>query len=432
MPQTDALFQKKDVFKKTMLTRGIAVCPVDEKTCAVKKTGGENVCLVTELDFGATYVARFKTTPKRFCGTLAAQDPRQLSCGKALAVPVHSRIRCLDAAPERGECDFICTPTAPGQYLTVDFGAEAPEMQLLRYPILLGHDTDDEWYRCGAQRDLKGNADSWGNWAWTSDEVLANVYEPLRRAHPDYITRRPIGKDDTGVYDMWCYTFEPKDAEQTILVTGGMHASEMDGYLGLARFFELLVNEDGSNAGLHYLRTRVKLVLIPIINVCSASTDHNRCNGRGKDLNRDFGEQTQAETRNVVALFKQYRDEAAALIDYHTSKLIGCDLYYQFSIDAPNSALCRRVTNHVYEDLKARGLVSADPVDIHLVPGALNKQDKYLQGYCWNHLGIPTLVVEHEHQNYAEIHSALGVELAVDYYGNFLIQTALAKLKTYR
>ncbi len=428
MSTTDALFQEKNVFQKDMLARGIAVCPVDEKTCAVKKAG-DSVCLVAELDFGACYVARFANTPARLCGTVTPSDPRQLACGEELTAPVHSRIRCLDAAPANGECDFICTPTAPGQLLAVDFGTEAPELRLLRYPTRLGRDTDDEWYRCGAQKDLKGNPDSWGNWAWTADEVLSNVYEPLRRAHPDYITRRSIGKDDTGTYDMWCYTFEPKDWEQTILVTGGMHASEMDGYLGLARFFELLVNEDGSNAGLHYLRTKVKIVLIPIINVYSASVDHIRYNGRGVDLNRDFGEQTQAETRNAVALIRQYKDEAAALIDYHTSKIIGCDLYYQFSIDAPNSALCRRVTNHIYEDLKARGLVSADPVDIHLVPGALNKQDKYLQGYCWNHFGIPTLVVEHEHQNYAEPHSALGLELAVDYYANFLIQTALAKLK---
>ncbi|MBO4410979.1 MAG: hypothetical protein J5794_02170, partial [Lachnospiraceae bacterium] len=202
-----------------------------------------------------------------------------------------------------------------------------------------------------------------------------------------------------------------------------------DGYLALGRLLELIVNEDGTEAGLHYLRTKVKLVVVPIINVYSASVGHVRRNGRDVDLNRDFAEQTQAETRNVSALFREYQGEAAALIDYHTSKLYGVDLYYQFSIDAPNAAVCLRVTNHIYEDLKARGLLSADPVDISRIPGALVKHDMYLQGYAWNQLGIPTLVVEHEHQNYAPSHSALGLELAVEYYGNFLIETAREKLK---
>ena len=433
MTKNDAAFREENVFQKSMVTRGIAVEPEGEKNSIIRRerADSESFSVVAELDFGAIYVARFAKTPAKLCGAVASVDPRTMAAGETVSVPSHRYVPCFAGAPEAGECDFICIPTAPGQFLVVDFGAgEESEFTLLRYPVLIGRDTDDEWFRCGPQKDLKGGADSWGNWEWTADEVLEHIYEPLRRAHPDYIARRTIGKDDTGTYDMWCYTFEPRGYEQTLLITGGMHASEMDGYLGLARFMELMVNEDGSNAGLHYLRTKVKIVLIPIINVYSASVGHVRPNGRGIDLNRDFGDQSQAETRNVSAVIAQYKDEAAALIDYHTSKLHGADLYYQFSIDAPNSALCRRVTNHIFEDLKARGLLTADPVDISRVPGKLNKQNIYLQGYTWNTYGIPTLVAEHEHENYAEMHSALGLELAVDYFGNFMIQTALAKLKT--
>ena len=433
MTKNDALFREKNVFRKEMMVRGLTVEPGAEKTCVVRNEGpeGPNVSLVAALDFGATYLGHFEKTPGKFRGTVMTEDPRLLHTGEERTVPAHNRVPCLDGAPEEGLADFLVTTTAYGQYLVIDFGPGMEDaFSLLRYPILLGHDTDDDWYRPGPQKDLNGGPDSFANWEWTADEVLEHIYEPLRLTHPDYITRRPIGKDDTGTYEMWCYTFEPEDPEQTILITSGMHASEMDGYLALGRLLELIVNEDGTEEGLHYLRTKVKLVVVPIINVYSASVGHERRNGRDVDLNRDFGEHSQAETRNIVKLFKEYQKEAAALIDYHTSKLFGVDLYYQFSIDAPNAAMCLRVTNHIYEDLKKRGLLSADPVDISRIPGALIKEDKYLQGYVWNHLGIPTLVVEHEHQNYAPSHSAFGLELAVEYYGNFLIETAREKLKT--
>ena len=438
MANNDELFEEVDVFRKEeMMVKGLSVTPGEEKTCVIRSSGenGEGASVVVPLDFGATYLGVFGDLPEKMCGTLLNEDPRLIPAGEERIVPANDRIPVLPGAEPRDwetflVSDFLVTPTAPGQFLILDFGPGLEDyFWLFKFPILLGHDTDDDWFRPGPQKDLNGGPDSYANWEWTSDEVLEHIYEPLRKAHPEYITRRPIGKDDTGTYEMWCYTFEPEDYEQTILVTGGMHAAEMDGYLALGRLMELIVNEDGTQEGLHYLRTKVKLVVVPIINVYSASVGHERRNGRNVDLNRDFGEQSQAETRNVVALFKEYQGEAAALIDYHTSKLYGVDLYYQFSIEAPNSALCRRVTNHIYEDLKARNLLSADPVDISRIPGGLYKDDKYLQGFVWNHLGIPTLVVEHEHQNYAPMHSALGTELAVEYYGNFLIETAKAKLK---
>ena len=79
---------------------------------------------------------------------------------------------------------------------------------------------------------------------------------------------------------------------------------------------------------------------------------------------------------------------------------------------------------------KLKKLIAQYPhPDIRMIPGAYNKNDMYLQGYAWNHMGIPTLVIEHEHLRYAPMHSAYNLQLAAEYYGNFIIQTALAKLK---
>ncbi|MBO7274960.1 MAG: hypothetical protein J6V15_01155, partial [Clostridia bacterium] len=67
--------------------------------------------------------------------------------------------------------------------------------------------------------------------------------------------------------------------------------------------------------------------------------------------------------------------------------------------------------------------------DLKYLPGKYNKSDKYLQGYCWNTFGIPTLVVEHNRDRWYDEHAAEALQWGTECYGNFLIQTALAKLK---
>lgn len=42
---------------------------------------------------------------------------------------------------------------------------------------------------------------------WTGQDVIDNIYEPLRASHPEYITRRSLGKDPTNTYDIWLYEF---------------------------------------------------------------------------------------------------------------------------------------------------------------------------------------------------------------------------------
>ena len=435
MNPNDKLFQEQEIYTEDLYVKGLYVEGSGNYRIVVRKDPAESESrsVAVPLEYGSIYTVTFPQETDRLRAAVIGKDPREMQPGETAVYEVGPRLEAV-YFEERPTAlsGFLFTTEHPGQYLVIytGEGKNAP-LSIRRIPVLLGYDTEDDWYRPGPQKDLKGGPDSWGKWDWTADEVLEHVYEPLRKDFPDYISRREIGKDQTGKYTMWAYTFEPEDWEQTLFITGGIHAREMDGYLGLARFFELMVREDGSHAGLHYLRTKVKIVLIPIVNVYSASEEHIRYNARGVDLNRDFAAHTEAETINVIWLLEQYKDEAAALIDYHTCKGQRYDIYYNFSVQAPNCALCCRVTNHIYEDLKKRGLAQF-PTNMYQIPGAYDKNDKYLQGYAWNRFGIPTLVVEHQHEHYAEEHSALGLELAVEYYGNFMIQTALAKLKTVR
>jgi len=424
------LFCEKNIYSDSLYRRGIYPAALGEKEGFVKREDpehAEQLSIVLPLRRCHIYVIRFSEKTERLRAAVVVGNPEALPLGGASVFTRNEKIPYIDGKPE--ECtDFMVVSNRADEYLVLYTGdTEKAPVYIGESPILLGHDVEEEWYVPPMAGDLMGRDGSWGFWEWTSDEVFQHVYEPLRARYPEYIRRMWIGKEQSGTYDMWAYIFTPEEYEQTIFITGGLHASEMDGYLGLARLMELLCHEDGSHAGLHYLRTKVRIVLIPIVNVWGATVTHKRQNSTGTDLNRDFAAHSQAETVNVLWLLHQYKEETAALIDFHTCQSERLDLYYQFSIQAPNAPMCLKVTNHIYEDLKKRGFDI--PPNVEMIPGAFNKSDVYLQGYVWNHLQIPTLVVEHEHRRYFPMHSAENLQLAAEYYGNFLIQTALGRYK---
>ena len=428
--KNDALFAERDVYRESLYCKGIYPAAMNETDGFVKREDpekSEKFSVVLPLRAYSVYVVRFPEKPQMLRAAVVKGDPSLLPVGGAVSYARNDKLPYYaQEVPEQRDFMYICN--GENEYMVIYTGGdEKVPVYIGESPVLLGADTDDDWYKAPLAGDLNGGEGSWGKWDWTSDEVIANLYEPLRQQYPAYISRLWIGKDQTNTYDMWSYIFEPEEYEQVLFITGGLHAAEMDGYLGLARFMELLCHEDGTHAGLHYLRTKVKIVLIPIVNVWGASVTHMRRNSTETDLNRDFSAHSQAETINVLWLFHQYKDQVAAVIDYHTSQSKTLDLYYQFSIQACNAPMCLRVTNHIYEDLKQRGL--ANPPDVHMIPGAFNKSDVFLQGYIWNHFGVPTLVVEHEHLRYYPMHSAENLQLAAEYYGNFMIQTALGKYK---
>ncbi|MBE6930496.1 MAG: DUF2817 domain-containing protein [Ruminococcaceae bacterium] len=414
MKNNDALFREISLDLSACMAENLGIKVNDDGIRAAYCQ--DHRAIVLPLDFGAAYVVR-PVSPEKVSAALVESDPRTLTEGETL--------EAVDAAAESNEaCEFLVVPRKDGLYLLLDASPDA--LTVGRSTILLGSDTDDDWYDPGPQPSFDGTPGSFADWQWSSGEVFANLYDPLMQAYPDYITRESIGFDESGKYEMFAYTFAPADYEQTIIITGGIHGEEIDGYLSLARFLTLLAQEDGSHTGLHYLRTKVRLVVIPLVNVWAATETHTRRNSAEIDLNRDFGDHSQAETKNVVRYISPLAGKASALIDFHCANSDKYDLYYQFSIQAPNAPVCLKVTNHVYEDLKRLGYGRV-PTNLELIPGKYEKKDKYLQGYAWNHLNIPTLVAEHFQVRFG-LHSAFSAEMGVKYYGNFLIQTALSRL----
>ena len=49
--------------------------------------------------------------------------------------------------------------------------------------------------------------------SFSGNDVIEKIYEPLRQEYPQYITRRSLGKDATGRYDIWLYEFSNSTEE---------------------------------------------------------------------------------------------------------------------------------------------------------------------------------------------------------------------------
>jgi predicted deacylase len=144
------------------------------------------------------------------------------------------------------------------------------------------------------------------------------------------------------------------------------------------------------------------------------------------DLNRDFADFSQAESRNVAALMQRYRDEIDCVMDLHCAGKKNPGLWYQFNVQAKNAATSFKCINHIAECLKARGYEKE--IDLSKIPGKYVKSNAFLQGYAYNELGLANIVVEHNLGRWYEEHSAEAFAYAVECYGNFIIQTGMMKL----
>ena len=98
-----------------------------------------------------------------------------------------------------------------------------------------------------------------------------------------------------------------------LIVIGGQHPPEVRGAYALTDFVErLLADEPLAND----FRTKFQVVAAPVINPDGVAEGNWRHNSRGVDLNRDWGDFTQAETR-AFAGWIDGRVDPIAFFDFH-------------------------------------------------------------------------------------------------------------------
>lgn len=101
----------------------------------------------------------------------------------------------------------------------------------------------------------------------TTDQFLSLKYDGYVSNPPDGITvtKKSIGKDSTGQYDIWEYDFKPANPKRKILLASGEHAYEITAQFGLAHLIDHIYRIK-DNSAFAYIRKNVDVKVVPIFN----------------------------------------------------------------------------------------------------------------------------------------------------------------------
>ncbi len=284
---------------------------------------------------------------------------------------------------------------------------------------------------CGVQPSALGEEDSFANASWDANEIIENLYEPLRAANPKYISREKIGRDASNNYDMWKYVFEPASYNQTVYIQSGVHSREKAAVLGLARFLELLCKNHASDEPLNHLYCNTRLIVVPIVNPWGISQQEptNDTNSNGINLNRDLEScNKQAETENVISVTEEYKDVLSCCIDFHSTVHAS---YGDYSIrwsgtDQPNIA----ISNNIVEFLARKNVVGTPDLHYHQMSTTEGTYVKYFSQY----LKVPGCTVEHGDYRWdsESKYSSVAMSRSVELIGNVILNYARQEFKLHK
>lgn len=151
------------------------------------------------------------------------------------------------------------------------------------YNIFVPQNVSDEW-NTGAPSGKTLNVSTTQFLGLFYDGYLTNPPQGLT------VTKKSIGKDQTGQYDMFEFDFKPRNYERTILLSSGMHTYELSASFGLANFINnLYSSENDSNEAFQYIRKYVRIKVIPVVNPWGFNQSPKKYgNANGVNPNRGF------------------------------------------------------------------------------------------------------------------------------------------------
>ena len=422
----DAPFLPKDIFTNALYAPGITLGQSEKYVLdATDKT--DTGAFVLQGEYGKCYEIKIPAGVPQVRAARIPRDPRTFSAGQRLVYGSELSLKNLNEPT--AEVSFMYTCRAYGEYLVIYTGTEDP-FYIGERTIIQNTDTAGPWYipeSVGSVIDDK----TLGDLSWTSEEVVDNLYEPVRARYPEYITRENIGKDQTGTFNMYCYVYAPENYKVTLFLASGVHGDEEVGYFALAKCMQLIADATPEDEPLYTLRQKVRFVVIPIVNVWSVSTEHVRANGTGVDLNRNFDDLSQQETKNAMACFAKYAKDVSVFMDFHIAGISNVALYYNFINYSDNAVANYKTTNHMYHRYMELGYAKAG-TPLTKVPGSYTKGSEYFEGRIWNEYQIPTITVEYvttPASKFPTVFTDKCMTLAVETYMNFIIQNALFYLQ---
>jgi hypothetical protein len=136
--------------------------------------------------------------------------------------------------------------------------------------------------------------DTWVNTTMDGDTFLATFYDPLIGVKEDgyKVVKKNIGKDESGTYNIYRYTFEPRNYTRTIYFESLMHGIELPDAFAWALLMKAVVQNPDDNPLYRYLRDNVRIMGIPLFNPWGFNqSPRTYGNVNGVNLNRNFATQ---------------------------------------------------------------------------------------------------------------------------------------------
>ena len=141
------------------------------------------------------------------------------------------------------------------------------------------------------------------------------------------------------------YSIGDDEDKPIILVVGGVHGDEKSSVLGVVYSMNTIAEKN--NTTFSRLLQNYSLYFVPCLNI-SGFNNTTRENNNGVDLNRDFGDFTQEETKVLHQLITSNKSRIKIILDSHNCGRD--DDYYPFSFVAPEG--CKNYD--LYEDVSLK------------------------------------------------------------------------------
>lgn len=199
-----------------------------------------------------------------------------------------------------------------------------------------------------------------------------------------HVSREEIGRSRLGrAIDMLTITDAPA-ADRHVLLISRQHPPEVTGTLALVRFVEEII---GDSPLAREFRRHFQVRVVPLVNPDGVDLGHWRHNTGGVDLNRDWAEFRQPETRAVRDALLRVREQPGAAVwfaaDFHSTRR---DLFYTldraFETDPPG----------FFDRWLDR--IRADLPDYHLSDSATGLRSPTSRNWFYREFGAPSLTYE--------------------------------------
>ena len=176
-------------------------------------------------------------------------------------------------------------------------------------------------------------------------ENIESFLEPLREANSSYISRRSLGKDQSGNYDVWCYELRPYNYDKTILIFSGLSGLSVNAPLTAMQSIKAIVdNVDGEYGN---LRWNTRILFVPIVNPYG-QINKTLGNSRGVALEHNFDYKWQECTSSAKGTSAFSEVETQYLRDLAINNNVDFILWYDKQLNTGFSGISSHLNKYHY------------------------------------------------------------------------------------